>query len=373
MKKADLTNWILVLLVFTAILFCADYKNKEQEAFKNEIVKENIEPIDVDMFSEEEYEIDEQQMHTTIEIIDDGYDIYTCNGYGYRYGPSIMYYDDGSMDLWISSPGNNSTEWDYIRYMHSSDGVNWSEEEIVLRPTKGSLDHFSTCDPGVIYFNDYYYLGYTSTTNPHGYDNDVFVARSKYPNGPFEKWDGNGWGGQPVPIIDFTESSEYWGIGEVSFCIKEERLYCYYSYYGEDGAQTRVCVSDLSENWPANLTFKSIAMYRGDGEDSSDVVYIEEIDKFLSVSVGNRLTNKAAIAIYESDDGVHFEKIDSIVDNFKANSHSIGISKKPDGTINIGDDLCVGYAYGDMGWGKWSACIQPIKLIGYLENKNQDN
>lgn len=362
MKKIDLTSLILILLVFAAIVFCADYIKKEETA-----VDDNIERIDVDLFSDDKYEIDEKQMHATIDVLNEGYDIFTCEGYGYRYGPSIMYYDDGSMDLWISSPGNNSTEWDYIRYMHSDDGLNWSNEIVVLRPTLGSLDHYSTCDPGVIYFNGYYYLGYTSTTNPDGYDNDIFVARSEYPDGPFEKWNGSGWGGDPVPIIDYTGLPEYWGVGEISFCIKNERLYCYYSYYGENASQTRVSVSDLSENWPANLQFKGIAFYRGTAEDSSDVVYFEDIDKFISLSIGKRLTVDSSIVIHESSDGINFDKTDEINENFKVNSHSVGISKKPDGSISLDDDLYIGYAYGDMGWGKWSACLQPIKIRGYME------
>jgi len=333
---------------------------------------QEVEYVDVDLFADDIYEIGTDQIHATIDVTDEGYDIFTCKGYGYRYGPSIMYYEDGSMDLWISSPGNNSTEWDYIRYMHSDDGINWSAEKVVLTPTAGSLDHYSTCDPGVIYFNGYYYLGYTSTTNPNGFDNDIFVARSTNPDGPYEMWNGSGWGGSPVTIIDFTESSDYWGIGEISFCIKDERLYCYYSYYGENGAQTRINVSDLSENWPANLHFKGIAMYRSQGEDSCDIVYLEKLDKFLALSIDSRLTDNSNISLYESSDGYVFEKMDSIKENINVYSHSIGISKKPDGSIDPVDNLCIGYAYGNMGWGKWSACLQPISIRGYMLKTNED-
>lgn len=370
MKKVDLTKWILVLSVFTAIVFCADYVKKEKEDNIEEYAEDIVQQIDTDVLTDDTYEIDNENIHTTINVTDSGYDIFTCNGYGYRYGPSIMYYDDGSMDLWLSSPGNNSTEWDYIRYMHSDDGENWSEEEVVLRPTRGSLDHYSTCDPGVIYFNGYYYIGYTSTTNPDGYDNDIYVARSENPNGPFEKWNGTGWGGKPAPIIDYTGEPEYWGVGEISFCIKEDKLYCYYSYYGDSGAQTRVNISDLSDDWPAKLYFKGIAFYRNEGEDSCDVAYIEEIDKFLAVTIGSRLTSQANITICESSDGVNYEKTDSVTENVHVYSHSVGITKKPDGSINLDDPLYVGYAYGNMGWGKWSCCFQPIEIQGFIETTN---
>ena len=41
--------------------------------------------------------------------------------------------------------------------------------------------------------------------NPEGLCNQLYVARSKNPNGPFEKWNGNGWGGDPAPIIYYDE------------------------------------------------------------------------------------------------------------------------------------------------------------------------
>ena len=72
--------------------------------------------------------------------------------------------DDGSVDLWAVSPGNNSTMWEYIVYRHLDNNGNWSKEKTVLKPTANSDDCYSTCDPGVIYFNGYYYLGYTSTS-----------------------------------------------------------------------------------------------------------------------------------------------------------------------------------------------------------------
>ena len=125
------------------------------------------------------------------------------DGSGYRYGPSIMYYADGSCDAWFSTPGWNG-EWDWITYKHSEDGVNFTDEKVVLMPTPDSMDKYSCCDPGVIYFGGYYYLGYTSTLDHKGYANNVFVARSRTPDGPFEKWNGSGYpqqlAGLDIPV-----------------------------------------------------------------------------------------------------------------------------------------------------------------------------
>ena len=54
---------------------------------------------------------------------------------------------------------------------------------IALSPTPESHDHMWTCDPGVIKFGGYYYIGYTTTADERGVDNDVCIARSKTPDG----------------------------------------------------------------------------------------------------------------------------------------------------------------------------------------------
>ena len=97
--------------------------------------------------------------------------------------------------------------------------------------------------PGVVYFNGYYYLGYTSTLNSTGFCNNVFVARSGTPDGPFEKWNGNGWGGPECqPIVYYDESWQEWGIGEPSFIELNGKLYMYYT----SGGSTMVATADAT-------------------------------------------------------------------------------------------------------------------------------
>ena len=126
-------------------------------------------------------------------LTDEGVDIYQLPGNGnggWRYGPSYIYYGDGRVDAYFAS-GGDSGEWDRITYRSSTDdGKTWSAEKIVVYPTPGSMDGNSCCDPGAVYFNGYYYIGYTSTLNDGGYCNNIFVARSKNPDGPVEKWNG---------------------------------------------------------------------------------------------------------------------------------------------------------------------------------------
>ena len=305
--------------------------------------------------------------YVSFDVLDMGEEIYTPKGAGYRYGPSIINNEDGSRDIWFARPGNNSTEWDYISYMHQDSEGNYSKEKVVLRPTPNSLDKYSTCDPGVIYFDDYYYLAYTSTidTTDNGVNNELYVARSKNPDGPYEKWNGNGWGGMPEPIIEYLEYDGGWGVGEPSFVIKGDILHLYYSYINQGNNVTRVMIADLCEDWPNTLRNESDVFHKKNNQDSCDVVYLDEYNKFLAFAVTQRLTADSGIIIYESEDGYNFENYTYIRTNLEDYIHNMGISKGLDGHISMDDDLVICYAYSKndtLSWGKWSTRIQPIKL-----------
>ena len=280
----------------------------------------------------------------------------------YRYGPSIIENEDGSYDMWLSSPGNNSTQWDYITYRHSDDGSVWSKEKIVLRPTANSRDRCSVCDPGVIYFNGYYYLGYTSTSDysRNGYNNSAFVARSKDPEGPYEKWDGEGWGGKPQPIIEYEGDPRGWGIGEVSFVVLEEELYIYYTYFDKTGGYTGLAIADLSEDWPSSIRNEGMVLPRST-QDSIDVFYADDEDLFMAFSIENRMSQSSKIALYVSENGKIFTKHDATKEDVEPYSHNIGIAKGKDGHQSSDKDLLCGYAYGRR-WGRWNAKVQYLNI-----------
>ena len=308
-------------------------------------------------------------INVTFKTSGEGYDIYTPYKYqnGWRYGPSIIYYEDGTADAWFATNGRTG-EWDWISYRHF-DGEKWSDEKVVLRPTADSMDHYSVCDPGLVYFDGYYYLGYTSTivATSGGINNNLFVARSKNPDGPFEKWNGNGWGGDPAPIIYYDESDEFWGAGEPSFVVVEDVLYLYFSWYGSGEGKELVATADTSENWPASLSVRGIIATKENNQDSMDVIYVEEIGKFVGFCTYERFSDTSGIAVYQSDDGISFERSDIIRSGICAKCHNMGISKRPDGHIRLSDNLYIGYAYQTStgGWGDWSTRFQPIELITY--------
>ena len=302
-------------------------------------------------------------------VTDKGYDIYRLpedQEWGYRYGVTYLYDDDSDVvHAYFACVGTISGEWDWISYRRSDDGGNtWTEEKIVLTPTQGSMDHFSNCDPGVVYFGGYYYLGYTSTLNETGACNNIFVARSKNPDGPFEKWNGSGWGGyEPQPIFYYDEDYVKFGMGEPSFVELNGTLYVYYSNISPSGSYTMVATADATnENWPATLQHRGTAVKKD--TDSLDIKYVEEWGKFIGIATGDRMGPYSWISVFESNDGLTFELVDAVREGTYSHLHNAGISSRKNGHINLTEDaakLRVIYAYGE-GWGTWNTRVQPITL-----------
>lgn len=285
---------------------------------------------------------------------------------GYRYGPSIIYYPDGSCDAWFSCNGSQG-EWDWISYRHSDDGITFGKETVVLCPNPLSMDYFSCCDPGVVYFGGYYYIGYTSTTFDGGVNNHVFVARSRNPEGPYDKWNGSGWGGDPEPIIYYDEDESKYGAGEPCFVVVEDKLYIYYTWDCQHGTFLGVAVADTSENWPLSIENKGPVFLKS-GCDSVDMIFLEDNSKFYGFCTSDRFSEYSGITVIESEDGINFHKVDVIKNGTYQYLHNDGIAHRPDGHVQLKDRHFVGYAFsnGDSGnWGKWATAFQDVEFELY--------
>lgn len=315
--------------------------------------------------------------------------------YDYRYGPSFFYNDKHELEAWFSAPGSSGA-WDFLTYQKSTDeGKTWSEEFVSIQPTSGSLDSFSTCDPGAFKIGEYYYVGYTSTYDAAGTYNNVYVARSKSPEGPWEKWSGNGWGNDPQPTIFYVYNSDAvgtidpnltYGVGEPSYVVKGDKIYCYYTMKGVIGTkqivnQTRLSIADATDpNWPATLQeVGTVITNKDNSEDSWDVKYIPEIDKFLAVCTYKRFTTSSEIKMYLADDGVNFYPIHVNSDKAQKRLHNIGISGDESGHLHLSDNNYVMYAYALNGldWGMWYTDINSVtfkvkKVINFGKNFRGD-
>ena len=325
-------------------------------------------PLENRAYTDEELSVTpDSSKYIKIHAVDEGKDIYAPSegeDFGYRYGPTILINADGSIDAYFAAPGAVG-EWDWIMYRHSPDGgETWTDEKAVLKPTPDSPDFYSCCDPGVVKVGEYYYLGYTSTTNEAGVDNNVFVARSENPDGPFEKWNGNGWGGRPEPIVDYTGDVSAFGAGEPSFVVKGDKLYIYYTWKDVNINQTRVAVADATdENWPATMEEKGVAIDYKDymSADSADVKYVEDFGKFVAINTIERFTTNSFIGCFVSDDGITFSKSCVVKENIGHCCHNAGVSSRSDGHIRLEDGVYLAYAYGDI-WAYWSTRMNKVDL-----------
>ncbi len=344
----------------------------------------------------EGYNPDLAGKHIRLRLNDTGYDVFAPVNDGkqdYRYSPSIMLDDKGGIDAWFASPGDGTDEYDWITYRHSDDNGNtWTDEKVVLAPTPFTADLLSICDPDVFCYDGYYYMGYTSTIdkNQKGLCNSLFLARSKNPDGPYEKWNGQGWGGAPVPIVYFNGIEIGWGCGEPSFVILDDTIYIYSTRDSYSGVPDRVRVTEIRTGdltdpmWPAHLTLKGHAGVRNDypddknyvysDSDSWDVAYLEESHKFVAINTNRRFTEDSCIVYYESDDGISFERVSELNTNVYAGCHNSGIMSDRYGHIKKGDPILIGYAYsgsGESKWGVWATRFVSA-AVGYTDEIDRE-
>ena len=284
---------------------------------------------------------------------------------GYRYGPSMILNTDGSLDVWCAANGPGDLV-DLVAYRRLWDGGRKSSKEVVaLKPTAGAYDGRWTCDPGVVKFGGYYYIGYTTTLDERGVANVMCVGRSKTPYGPYEKWTGSGWGAEPQPVVDYTGDPEQWGVGEPAFVVKDDTLFVYYSWCDENGCTTRVATADATdENWPATLVERGTCIPAKDGGDSADVKYADEFGRFVAVYTEKRFSDDSYVAVWESFDGITFRQSGFVKANTARQLHNCGISGRADGHIGVGDPVYLSYAYSGAGgsWGNWSTRLHTVKL-----------
>ena len=401
MRKIYIT--IIAFALVSSLCSCGRDRNKQpentdpqpvimfdQDTVSNDSAAGTADIQDADVSNNDagdEYNSELAKKHVHLYLTGNGKDVFTPIDNGkqdYRYSPSIMLDDDGGIDAWFAAPGDGEDEYDWVTYRHSDDGgETWSDEKVVLSPTPNTPDSLSVCDPDVFFYDGYYYLGYTSTINKNekGLCNSVFIARSPDPDGPFEKWNGNGWGGAPVPIIYFNGLEIGWGCGEPSFIVLDDTLYIYstrdsFTTVPDRLRVTEIHTADLKDpKWPEKLEYKDRIVienesaedkeYKYEDSDSWDVAYLEESRKFIAVCTNRRFREDSCLLYFESDDGVYFERISEINKNVIAGCHNCGIMG--DGSAHIGkrDPVLIGYAYAGSDndeWGIWATRFAPASI-----------
>lgn len=258
--------------------------------------------------------------------------------------------------MWAEEKTSGEIFWDQASYQHSADhGKTWTEEVMSLLPTEFTSDHYSVCDPGAAYWNGYYYIGYTSTENSAMTQNNVYIARSRNPEGPWEKWEGDQWGDDPQPVIFYDGDPTKFGAGEPSIVVVDDTIYFYYSW-NDAGTTTRVATAPANHpDWPGQLTYRGVAMDKSTiaGADHADVKYREDINKFQAIHTADRMSEKGYLVIWQSENGIDFEQIGEVRNQLMPGIHNCGWSGDGQGHIRKGVPQFLSYAYGVGSWGKW--------------------
>lgn len=284
---------------------------------------------------------------------------------------------EGQFHCRIISGGSGKYFWDKITWRHSDDGgQTWTDEVDAFLPSDGKRDAFSVCDPGLAKWGGYYYIAYTSTEEPNGYDNDLYIARGTSPSGPWEKWSGSTWGDDPQPVIDYTpptgHEGKVFGAGEPCIVVKDETIYLYYSWNdyvdGRQGTTTRVSTASASDpDWPANLEHHGTALDKSNiyEPDHTDVKYVELSRKFIAIHAERRNTDNSRIRIWESEDGITFTKGDLVQGDLQKGIINAGMSGDALGHVRPGVQQYLCYAHSDAprNWGRWFTWFQKLTWL----------
>lgn len=276
-----------------------------------------------------------------------------------------------------STPYLDVAFWDQIKYRHSDDGgLTWTDPEISLQPTYNARDHFSACDPSLVKIGEYYYMAYTGTETNDNYMNNIYLARSKTPMGPWEKWSWNSgkgnWGHYCDPLVSFDGAANEFGIGEPSMVYKNGSLYFYYQLVQGKNRCTKVTIINNIANdlqWPLKVySLHEVTQPRhgvafvqspGFGEtgsaDSADIKYCESDKNFYAVFTYDRFTAASKIAIMKSSDGVNFNYIGNVAGPLVPELHNCGMSGTPEGHFSFDKPQYIGYSQGGQDSGNWGA------------------
>lgn len=274
----------------------------------------------------------------------------------------------GNYTSWmLLNKSSGSVYWDQVAYRRSMDnGITWSEDRMVLKPTEYSRDQLSVCDPGAAKWGGFYYLGYTSTEDVRGTDNHVYVCRSSSPEGPWEKWNGTGWGGAPQPVISYTDGPDYFGAGEPCMVIKNDTLYFYYSWNAGESKSTTTRLATVSAkepNWPLKLKDRGTVINKSGivAADHCDVKYRDDLKKFQAIHTASRMTSASYVVLWESVDGINFKKVAEIRDKLNPFLHNCGWSGDETGHINPEKQQYISYSYGST-WANWKTAWHPLNF-----------
>ena len=254
----------------------------------------------------------------------------------YNYCPTV-FVENNTKHIYYCSNQIEGNVTDYVAYRRGAlvdnKMVYTSTENMsyLLGPTKDTWDSRHTCDPSVIKGEfklgdeTYSYLmAYLGCLTSDSTKNEVGIAYSKSPNGPWIKYDKN-------PIVPYDRENAAWGTGQPSLVSVDKKgtVCIFYTVGNKYATYSEVREYDLSDlNNPILKRTKKLPLYGLIGDaviNNADFAYDEENKKILMIK--GRLPNGSdgktpnfiadKLDVYYLDDSESKNKFDEV---FKGNN-----------------------------------------------------
>ncbi len=257
--------------------------------------------------------------------------------------PCFIQYKNGNIDGWYTVTGSNTGETWIVHNAYDYNKKTWSAYKSVIQTESGTLDSYSVSQPSAIKVGDYYYIAYTGSSNneegTQGNCSGIFVARAANPEGPYQKWNGEGWGGAPRPFIYYDGPDTMQGASGASLIELDGTLYIYYTWNSADLSgnpvnEIRLAKSSAADqNWPGALqTYGSVCKGKGRTSDI-EVKYSEETGKMFAIGIESVSDEDSAIVCFEGNTPELLTRVSSVRSGVYNFISSIGISGSVNGHI----------------------------------------
>lgn len=254
----------------------------------------------------------------------------------YNYCPTV-FVENNTKHIYYCSNQIEGNVTDYVAYRRGAlvdnKMVYTSTENMsyLLGPTKDTWDSRHTCDPSVVKGEfklgdeTYSYLmAYLGCLTSDSTKNEVGIAYSKSPNGPWIKYDNN-------PLVPYDRENAAWGTGQPSLVSVDKKgtICIFYTVGNKYATYSEVREYDLSDlNNPILKRTKKLPLYGLAGDaviNNADFAYDEENKKILMIK--GRLPNGSdgqspnfiadKLDVYYLDDSESNNKFDEV---FKGNN-----------------------------------------------------
>lgn len=246
MKKKKILSVLLSAILLLQLCACAEADSKETES-STDTANDTDSAVSDKETTPPEHEIILPISHTMQ---------FTSEKNGiYNYCPSVMQVSEDKMYIYYCTNSKSYNVTDYIGFREANKDADgkwtWSEEKLVLEPTKGTWDSRHVCDPSVVMgeFNyngeKYSYLmAYLGCLTSNSQENEIGIAVAKNPDGPFVKV-GNEAFVEYNRDMSISQSLFQWGVGQPSLVNmdKSGEIMLFYT----KGIPSRTCT--IVERW----------------------------------------------------------------------------------------------------------------------------